>query len=76
MPKSLCKAIALPRISAKEVEILAKIALIIIGLPIHFGAYFSADSLKHNPVTIPKCATLCCKAINIIVESVTTHNKV
>ena len=75
IPNNICKAIAPPSISASDVDILARIALIIIGRPTHFGAYFTAASLKHKPVTIPKCATLCCNAINIIVDKVTTHNK-
>ena len=74
IPKSICRAIAPPNISAKEVEILAKMALTIIGRPTHFGAYLTAASLRQRPVTIPRWATLCCKAISIIVERVTTHS--
>ena len=75
IPNNICKAIAPPNISASEVDILARIALIITGRPIHLGVYFTAASLKQRPVTMPKCATLCCSAISIIVESVTTHNR-
>ena len=73
IPNSICSAMAAPSISAIDVEILARTALMMMGRPTQRGVYFSA-SLKHNPVTIPRCATLCCKAISIIVESVTTHN--
>ena len=72
---SICNAIAPPKISASEVDIDAKTALPKTGRAIHLGQYCVAASLRHKPVTIPKCATLCCKTINIIVESVTTHNR-
>ena len=51
--KSICKAIADPNISARDVEILAKTALPIIGRLIHVGVYLVAASLKQSPVTIP-----------------------
>lgn len=63
-----------PRISANEVEIDASTAVANIGREIHFGVYLVAASDRHNPVTIPKWATLCCKTISITVEIVTTHN--
>ena len=54
MPKSICRAMAPPRISASEVEMLARMALTMIGRPTHFGAYFTAASLRQRPVTIPR----------------------
>ena len=59
IPKSICNAIAPPNISASEVEMLAKIALTTMGRPAHLGEYFTAASLKHRPVTMPRWATLC-----------------
>ncbi len=75
IPKSICKATAPPRISAREVEILARTALTMIGRPSHFGVYFTAASLRQSPVTIPRCATLCCNTISIMVDKVTTQSK-
>ena len=75
MPKSICKAMAPPRISASDVEMLARMALTTIGRPTHRGVYFTAASLRHRPVTMPKWATLCCKAMSMMVDSVTTHNR-
>lgn len=74
MPNSICKAMAPPRISANEVETLARTALATMGRPTQLGVYFTAASLRHKPVTMPKWATLCCRAISMMVESVTTHN--
>ncbi len=54
MPKSICRAMAPPRISANEVDTLARMALTTIGRPTHLGVYFTAASLKHRPVTMPK----------------------
>lgn len=59
MPKSICKAMAAPRISAKDVEMLARMAETTMGRPSHLGAYLTAASLRHSPVTMPKWATLC-----------------
>ena len=39
-----------------------------------YGSNFGIDCSIIS-VKVPKCATLCCKTINIIVESVTTHNR-
>ena len=56
---NISSAMAPPNISASEVEMLASTALPSMGRAIHFGVYLLAASLKHSPVTIPKCATLC-----------------
>ena len=33
-----------------------------------------SDTDRHSPVTMPRCATLCCRIISMTVESVTTHS--
>ena len=71
---NICSAMAPPNISASEVDMDASTAVPNIGRDTHLGVYCVAASDKHNPVTMPKCATLCCKIISITVESVTTHN--
>ena len=72
---NICKAMAPPNISASEVEIEASTAVPNIGRDTHLGVYCVAASDKHKPVTIPKCATLCCNIINMIVDKVTTQSK-
>ena len=38
--------------------------------------YRLVASDKHFPVTIPRCAALCCKIMSMIVDNVTIHNNV
>ena len=76
MPKSICSAMAPPSISASEVDMLDSTAVITIGLPTQRGEYFTAASLRHRPVTMPRWATLCCRAMSMMVDRVTTHNRV
>lgn len=76
IPNNICRAMAPPNISASDVETEASTALPKMGRDSQRGAYFSAASLKHSPVTMPKCATLCWSTISITVERVTTHNRV
>ena len=38
--------------------------------------YKLVASDKHFPVTIPRCAALCCKIMSMIVDNVTIHNNV
>ena len=73
MLNSISKAMAPPRISAREVDMEANTAVPRIGLEIHLGVYLVAASLKQSPVTMPKCATLCWRIMSMIVERVTTH---
>ena len=56
---NICNAIAPPKISAKEVDILANIAEPNIGTDKGRRIYFVVASARQSPVTIPKCATLC-----------------
>ena len=56
---NISKAMAPPKISAKEVEMEANTAVPNTGRESHLGQYWVAASLKHKPVTIPKWATLC-----------------
>jgi hypothetical protein len=70
------KAIAPPRISASEVETEARTANESTDFEAQGFKYIVAASDRHNPVAIPRCATLCCNTISIIVDSVTTHNSV
>ncbi|SUQ46537.1 hypothetical protein CNEONATNEC26_01110 [Clostridium neonatale] len=72
--KSIFKAIATPKISAIAVPIAASIAVDVIILPMVGLIYSLIASEIHKPVTIPKCAALCCNTINIIVDSVIIHN--
>ena len=51
---NISKAMAPPKISAREVEIDANTAVPKIGRDTHFGVYFVAASLNQSPVTIPK----------------------
>lgn len=74
--KSIFNAIAPPSISAKDVDIDAAIADHRTTLDPVRGKYLLAASDKQSPVTMPKCATLCCNNISITVDSDTTHNKV
>ncbi len=71
---SICKAMAPPSISASEVEMEASTAVPNMGRDIHLGQFCVAASDKHNPVTMPRCATLCCNTISMIVDKVTTHS--
>ena len=73
-PKSICKAMAPPRISASEVEMEASTADAKTGRDTHLGVYCVAASLKQRPVTMPKCATLCWRMMSMMVERVTTHS--
>ena len=57
--KSISKAMAPPRISAKEVDIDASTAVPRIGRDTHLGVYLVAASERQSPVTIPRWATLC-----------------
>ena len=68
-----CNPIPAPKISAIAVAILAKIAVDKIGNAYFLGIFSVVDSAIHLPVTIPKCAALCCNTINIIVDNVTVH---
>ena len=72
---SICRAMAPPKISASEVDIDASTAVPSMGRATHEGVYFVAASDRHKPVTMPKCATLCCNTISMIVDNVTTHSK-
>ena len=64
------------KISASEVAIDAKTADAKTGREIHGATYRVAASERQSPVTMPRCATLCCKTISIIVDKVTTHNSI
>jgi hypothetical protein len=64
-----------PNISAKEVEIDAPITESRRAIEYGFFTYFVVASDKQSPVAIPKCAALCCKTINMMVDKVTIHNK-
>ena len=75
IPNSICKAIAPPKISAKDVEMEAKTAVANMGFETQAGVYFVAASDRQRPVTIPKWATLCCKIMSIMVDKVTTHKR-
>ena len=75
MPNSICSAMALPSISASDVEMLAHTAVARIGRLTHRGVCLVAASLRQSPVAMPKCATLCCSIISMIVDSVTTHSR-
>ena len=72
--KSICKAIAPPKISATAVEIEAKTPVPKTVLLSQGLRYWVAFSDKHFPVTIPKWATLCWRKANIIVDSVITQS--
>src|SRR5664280_2566172 len=74
--KSIFKAIEPPRISASEVETEASTAKDRTDFETTGFKYIIAASERHRPVAIPRCATLCCKTISIIVESEITHNNV
>ena len=71
---NICRAMAPPNISASEVEMEASTAVASTGRDTQRGAYFVAASERHRPVTMPRCATLCCRMMSITVESVTTHS--
>ena len=75
MPNSICNAIALPSISANDVEMLAHTAVQRIGRLTHAGVCFVAASLRQRPVAMPRWATLCCNIISITVDRVTTQSK-
>ena len=71
--KSICRAIAPPRISAIAVAIEASIAVDrMMFLRIRL-MYVLAASERQSPVTMPRWAALCCRRISMIVESVTIH---
>ena len=74
MSSNICSAMAPPNISAREVDMEASTAVPNIGRDTHLGVYCVAASDRHSPVTMPRCATLCCRIISITVESVTTHS--
>ena len=74
MSNSICKAMAPPNISASEVEMEANTAVPNMGRDTQEGVYLVAASDKHKPVTMPRCATLCCNTISMIVDKVTTHS--
>ena len=74
MSSSICSAMAPPNISAREVDMEASTAVPNIGRDTHLGVYCVAASDRHSPVTMPRCATLCCRIISMTVESVTTHS--
>ena len=74
MSSNICSAMAPPNISAREVDMEASTAVPNIGRDTHLGVYCVAASDRHSPVTIPRCATLCCRIISMTVESVTTHS--
>ena len=74
MSSNICSAIAPPNISAREVDMEASTAVPNIGRDTHLGVYCVAASDRHSPVTMPRCATLCCRIISMTVESVTTHS--
>ena len=74
MSSNICSAMAPPNISAREVDMEATTAVPNIGRDTHLGVYCVAASDRHSPVTMPRCATLCCRIISMTVESVTTHS--
>ena len=74
MSSNICSAMAPPNISAREVDMEASTAVPNIGRDTHLGVYCVAASYRHSPVTMPRCATLCCRIISMTVESVTTHS--
>ena len=74
MSSNICSAMAPPNISAREVDMEASTAVPNIGRDTHLGVYCVAASDRHSPVTMPRCATLCCRIISMTVESVTTHS--
>ena len=74
MSSNICSAMAPPNISAREVDMEASTAVPNIGRDTHLGVYYVAASDRHSPVTMPRCATLCCRIISMTVESVTTHS--
>ena len=75
MSSNICSAMAPPNISAREVDMEASTAVPNIGRDTHLGVYCVAASDRHSPVTMPRCATLCCRIISMTVESVTTHSR-
>src|SRR5665647_779090 len=42
----------------------------------HGFRFLFVASARQSPVTIPKCAALCCNTISIIVDKVTIHRRV
>jgi hypothetical protein len=70
----LCLSEAATNISASEVEMEASTAVPNMGRDTQEGVYLVAASDKHKPVTMPRCATLCCNTISMIVDKVTTHS--
>ena len=74
IPNSMSRAIAPPRISARDVDILASIAELSMGREKGLRIYLFVASAKHRPVTIPKWATLCCIMMSIMEENVTTQS--
>jgi len=59
IPNNICNAIAPPKISANEVETDATIADPSMVLESNGGVCKVAASERHNPVAMPKWATLC-----------------
>jgi hypothetical protein len=72
---NMLRAMELPRISATEVETEASTAKESIALDTTGFIYIVAASERQRPVAIPRCATLCCRTISIIVDNVTIHNR-
>ena len=72
--KSMFSAIAAPNISASAVEIEAAIDENNMMFRKHGLKCSVVASERHLPVTMPRCAALCCKTININVESVTIQS--
>ncbi len=58
---NIFRAMAAPKISAIAVPIAANTAVPVINLPIVGFIYLFIASEIQSPVTIPKCAELCCK---------------
>ena len=72
--KSIFKAIAPPKSSARVVETEAMVAVDNIDRDAHLFMCRVQASDRQRPVAIPKCATLCCRTINMMVESVTIQS--
>ena len=65
---------AAPRISASAVETAAPTDVISTIFRIHGRMCSVADSERHFPVTIPRCAALCCSTISMNVDNVTIQS--
>ena len=75
MEKSMRRAMAPPRISAMLVMTEAPKALSSTTRPMAQGKYSVMASAMHLPVTIPRCAALCCNTMSIKVERLTIHSR-